>query len=54
MYWPEPQNPEYGWRGFCMPKYTRGFKIKLVKEYKSWESGGYERIAKNITFMMIH
>ena len=35
MYGPEPQNPEYGWRGFCMPEYTKEFKVKLVKEYLS-------------------
>ena len=35
MKWPEPQNPEDGWRGFCMPKYTKEFKVKLVNEYLS-------------------
>ena len=29
-----------------MPKYTREFKIKLVKEYLSGESRGRERVAK--------
>lgn len=29
-----------------MPKYTKEFKIKLVLEYLSGESGGYESVAK--------
>ena len=29
-----------------MPKYTKEFKIKLVLEYLSGESGGYENVAK--------
>ena len=33
MYGPESQNPEYGWRGFCMPEYTEEFKVKLVMKY---------------------
>ena len=45
--WPEPQNPEYGWRGFCLPKYTKEFKIKLVLEYLSGETGGRERVARD-------
>ena len=43
--WAEPQNPEYGLRGFFMPKYTKEFKIKLVLEYLSGECGGQETIA---------
>lgn len=44
--WPEPQNPEYGWRGFSMPKYTKEFKIKLVMEYLSGKSVGRMMVAK--------
>ena len=29
-----------------MPKYTKEFKIKLVMEYLTGESGGYENVAK--------
>ena len=29
-----------------MPKYTKEFKIKLVLEYLSGESGGYASVAK--------
>src|SRR5699024_12705757 len=31
---------------FCMPKYTKEFKIKLVMEYLSGESGGRQMVAK--------
>ncbi len=41
-----PQNPEYGWRGFCLLKYTKEFKIKLVREHLSGESDGREMLAK--------
>ena len=41
-----PQNPEYGWRGFCLLKYTKEFKIKLVREHISGESDGREMLAK--------
>ena len=32
--------------GFCMPKYTKEFKIKLVIEYLSGKSGGQKTAAK--------
>jgi len=40
-------NPEYGWRGFFMSKYTKELKIKLVLEYLSGESGGQDKITNN-------
>lgn len=54
MLWPEPQNPECGWRGFSIPKYTKEFKLKLVLEYLSGKLGGYESVAKKIISLGIH
>ena len=35
-----------------MPKYTKKFKLKLVMEYLSGESGGRRMVAKNMIFQM--
>lgn len=32
--------------GFCITKYTKEFKIKLVMEYLSGKSGGQKTVAK--------
>jgi len=37
-----------------MPKYKKEFKIKLMLEYLSGESGGWEMIDKNIRFLIQH